>query len=103
MAWQNIDDILLKEQEEADKAGLLDGNGNGHAENDKQEEELESLEEVKEETTEEEDQDQKLAKEKLTKDDIEFMFQTMMKEAKHDGISIKQLFYGMMSREQVNP
>lgn len=38
-----------------------------------------------------------LLKEKLTKQDIDFVFVTMTKEAKHDEISIKQLFFGMAS------
>jgi hypothetical protein len=38
-----------------------------------------------------------LLKEKLTKQDIDFAIETMTKEAKHDAISIKQLFYAMAS------
>ena len=43
------------------------------------------------------DEDEDLAKIKLTREDIDFMFDTMMKEAKHDELSIRQLFLGMMS------
>lgn len=60
------------------------------------EEDLEEihLEEIEAET---ETEEEKLTKEKLTEEDIEFVFETMKKEAKHDELSIKQLFYGMMS------
>jgi hypothetical protein len=45
-----------------------------------------------------ESEDQKLANEiKLTSDDISFIINTIKKEAEHDEISIKQLFYGMAS------
>jgi hypothetical protein len=44
------------------------------------------------------DEDQKLANEiKLTVEDINFIISTIRKEAEHDEISIKQLFYGMAS------
>jgi len=35
--------------------------------------------------------------EKVSKKDIDFVIDTMVKEAQHDGISIKQLFFGMAS------
>lgn len=42
-------------------------------------------------------QQQELSTQKLTKQDIDFVIETMTKEAKYDEISIKQLFYGMAS------
>ena len=40
---------------------------------------------------------EELAKIKLTSEDIEFVHNTMIKEAQHDGSAIKQIFYGEMS------
>jgi hypothetical protein len=40
---------------------------------------------------------QQLLNEKVSKQDINFVIETMTKEAKHDEISIKQIFYGMAS------
>jgi hypothetical protein len=40
---------------------------------------------------------QELLNQKVGKQDITFAIDTMSKEAKHDKISIKQLFYGMAS------
>jgi hypothetical protein len=42
-------------------------------------------------------QQQELLNEKVSKQNINFVIETMTKEAKHDEISIKQLFYGMAS------
>jgi hypothetical protein len=43
------------------------------------------------------DEDEELAAIKLTKDDVNFMFQTMMKESKYDELSIKQTVHGLNS------
>jgi hypothetical protein len=42
-------------------------------------------------------EDEELAQTKLTREDIEFMFQTMMKESKYDELSIKQTVHGLNS------
>jgi hypothetical protein len=100
MSFKDLDDILLEDQEEQDKEESLtpiadleieefEAGGNGHYEDTGNEKE--------EQTKSNEDGDEELAKVKLTKEDIEFMFDTMMKEAKHDELSIWQLFLGMMS------
>jgi len=41
------------------------------------------------------DSELKLTKEKVTEQDIQFILDTMVKEAKHDRVSIKQIFVGM--------
>jgi len=43
------------------------------------------------------DNDKGKEKERITKEDISFVLETMFKEAEHDKISIKQLFFGMVS------
>jgi hypothetical protein len=43
------------------------------------------------------DGDEQLAATKLTKQDIDFVFETMMKEAKHDELAIRQIFHGFNS------
>ena len=43
------------------------------------------------------DEDEELAATKLTKQDIDFMFKTMMKESKYDELSVKQTVYGLNS------
>jgi hypothetical protein len=67
------------------KVKLTFGDGNGDAR---------SEEEQQQEQT---DEDEELAKQKLTKEDIDFMFQTMMKESKYDELSIKQTVHGLNS------
>jgi hypothetical protein len=71
-----------EQQEQEQQEQELDGNGDGDA---------------REQQQEEEERDQKLAEERLTKENIDFMFEIMTKEAKHDGLSVRQLFLGMMS------
>ena len=43
------------------------------------------------------DEDEELAAKKLSKSDIDFMFETMMKESKYDELSIKQTVHGLNS------
>src|SRR5205823_3899212 len=54
-------------------------------------------------TTEEDEEFRLAIEEKLTNQDIAFAINTMKKEAPHDGISIRQLFYGMASTFSKNP
>lgn len=61
---------------DADYNELCNGNGN-------------------DETKKETDPELELLQEKLSEDDIKSMIETMVKEAKHDRISIKQIFIGM--------
>ena len=49
------------------------------------------------EDDDDEDDDEKLVSIKLTKEDIDFMFQTVMKESKYDEISVKQTVYAFNS------
>src|SRR5215204_1817972 len=97
MAFKDIDDILLDEQEEDEKEQeklneQFEAGGNGHDtdnENDNKQEEEQEPEHSKE--------DEELAKIKLTKEDIDFAINTMIKEAKHDELSIRQIIYGFNS------
>lgn len=89
----DIDQKLLAEQEQCDNekenlrnAGSDGGNGQANI-----------VEEVEVEKKEGEDDDEKLASIILTKQDIDFMFDTMMKESKYDELSIKQTVYGLNS------
>lgn len=52
---------------------------------------------AREEQESDEEREEELAAQRLTKSDIDFMFDVMMKEAKHDGLSVRQLFLGKMS------
>ena len=89
----DIDQKLLAEQEQWDNekenlrnAGSDGGNGQANI-----------VEEVEAERKEGEDDDEKLASVILTKQDIDFMFDTMMKESKYDELSIKQTVHGLNS------
>src|SRR5687767_14392835 len=83
----DIDDKLLEQQEQEQKeqeqeeqqeniGSQFEGGGNGEAKGD---------------------EDEALAATKLTEDDINFMFQTMMKESKYDELSIRQTVHGLNS------
>jgi hypothetical protein len=52
---------------------------------------------AKQREIDEEEEDKELASERLTKEDIDFMFDIMMKESKYDGLSIKQTVHGLNS------
>ncbi|HEU4447657.1 MAG TPA: hypothetical protein VFR94_23485 [Nitrososphaeraceae archaeon] len=102
----DIDDKLLKQQEqeqkEKDTDAQFEAGGNGHDKEESEtpiaEEELKQYREHwKAEEQEQKDEEEELAAIKLTKDDIDFMFQTMMKESKYDELSIKQTVHGLNS------
>jgi hypothetical protein len=96
----DIDDKLLEqqEQEQEQKEKQIDPQfeAGGYG-NDKQEESGTPIadEELKQYQEEEQrGEDDGLAAIKLTKQDIDFMFQTMMKESKYDELSIRQTVHG---------
>ena len=110
----SIDDELLRQQEEEqkerepkqqekDSGSRFEAGGNGHDKEEGSEtpiadEELEQyLEQGQAEEQEQKDEDEQLVAIKLTKEDIDFMFQTMMKESKYDELSIKQTVHGLNS------
>jgi hypothetical protein len=102
----DIDDRLLEQQEQEQKDEdkidpqfKVGGNGNNkESETPIADEELKQYQEqVQPERQEQKDEDAELAAIKLTKDDIDFMFQTMMKESKYDELSIKQTVHGLNS------
>jgi hypothetical protein len=112
----DIDDILLKQQEqEQEQKEQFRAGGNGQDEDKEEESETptadEELKQYQGQGQEEEakgqqqkqkqeqdaDEDKRLAVIKLRKEDIDFMFEIITRDAQHDGLSIKQLFLGMMS------
>src|SRR5215207_339262 len=105
----DIDNKLLElqeqEQKEQDNLNLqFDQGGNGYNKEDleasivkeglKQDQEQEK---VAKKLEQKKDEDEELAKNKLTKEDIDFMFQTIMKESKYDELSVKQTVHGFNS------
>jgi len=105
----DIDNKLLElqeqEQKEQDNLNLqFDQGGNGYNKEDleasivkeglKQDQEQEK---VAKKLEQKKDEDEELAKNKLTKEDIDFMFQTIMKESKYDELSVKQTVHGLNS------
>lgn len=84
---KRLEDIgnAQKTFEKVAKVNLTIDNGNGDARSGEQQQEQIDNEE------------EQLATQKLTKDDIDFMFQTMMKESKYDELSIKQTVHGLNS------
>jgi hypothetical protein len=106
----DIDDKLLEQQEQEEKQKKQQDNrgsrlrvgGNGHDGKEESEipitdEELKQYQEQREEGDEQLDEEERLAAIKLSKDDINFMFQTMIKESKYDELSIKQTVHGLNS------
>src|SRR5918994_3927009 len=98
MAFKDIDDILLDGQKEEDEQEKLneqfEAGGNGH---DTDNENYNKQEEEKEPENRKEDEDEELAKTKLSKEDIDFAISTMVKEAKYDELSIRQIIHGFNS------
>ena len=107
----DIDNKLLElqeqEQKEQDNLNLqFDQGGNGYNKEDleasivkeglKQDKDQEQ-EKVAKKLEQKRDEDEELAKNKLTKEDIDFMFQTIMKESKYDELSVKQTVHGLNS------
>ncbi len=70
--------------------GFNDGNGNGNGGNNK------SNPKIPIEETETEDRAAELCKRKITGNDIEFLLETICKEAQFDKISIEQLLKGYL-------
>ena len=113
----DIDDKLLEQQEQEQKERELEeqerdnnntgsqfeAGGNDHDKEEESEtpiadEELKKYQEKgRAEEQEKNDKDEELSAIKLTKDDIDFMFQTMMKESRYDELSIKQTVHGLNS------
>lgn len=52
---------------------------------------------TKQENNNKDKEEDQLARIKLTRDQIDFVFHTIIKEAQYDGLSIKQIFYGYNS------
>ena len=100
----DIDNKLLElqeqEQKEQDNLNLqFDQDENGYNKEDLEasiEKEVLKQEKVAKDL-EQNDEDEELAKNKLTKEDIGFMFQTIMKESKYDELSIRQTVHGFNS------
>jgi hypothetical protein len=85
----DVDDKLLEQQEQEQRA--FDAGGNGHnSETPIADEELKQYQDQP-------DEDEELAATKLTEEDIDFVLKTIMKEAKYDELSIKQIFHGFNS------
>jgi hypothetical protein len=85
----DVDDKLLEQQEQEQREKpQFDAGGNGHgSETPIADEELKQYQ----------DEDEKLATTKLTEEDIDFVLKTIMKEAKYDELSIRQIFHGFNS------
>jgi hypothetical protein len=81
-----------EEQEQQDQQLALD-NGNGKSRANKID--VKSI--INSDTEAEEEEEGLAAESKLTAEDINFVINTITKEAEYDGLSIKQLFYGMAS------
>ena len=73
--WPYIEDGNEEHRQHTSEYNFMNGNGNGNCES----------------------ANDPLLIEKLTEQDIDFVIDTMIKEAKHDKISIKQIFYGINS------
>jgi hypothetical protein len=67
-----------------------DGNGNGNGD-------ASAWVKAKQRQLDDEEEDTELASQRLTKNDIDFMFEVMMKESKYDGLSIRQTVHGLNS------
>ena len=103
----DIDDKLLEQQEqeqkEKDMVEQFEAGGNGHDREEESEtpvadEELKQYQEQEQEQAKEQpDEDEGLAATKLTEEDIDFVLKTIMKEAKYDELSIRQIFHGFNS------
>jgi hypothetical protein len=100
----DIDNKLLELQEQEQKEQndidlQFDQGGNGYSKEEPRTSMVEGQEEEKVEKQEQndEDEEEKLAAIKLTKENIDSMIQTMMKESKYDELSIKQTVHGLNS------
>src|ERR671910_216224 len=100
----DIDNKLLELQEQEQKEQndidlQFDQGGNGYSKEEPRTSMVEGQEEEKGEKKEQndEDEEEKLAAIKLTKENIDSMIQTMMKESKYDELSIKQTVHGLNS------
>ena len=99
----DINDKLLEQQEQEQREKPQFDAGGNRQDNKESEtpiadEELKQYQEqVRTEEQEQKDKDEELSAIKLTKDDIDFMFQTMMKESRYDELSIKQTVHGLNS------
>ena len=75
-----------------------DGNGNGDGKG-----KVKGREKQQQQQQQQQDEEVKLAEQRLSPEEISFVIDIIKKEAPYDLISIKQLFYGMISTFSKNP